>query len=411
VTAEGPFADAIRRHLRGGGRILDAPERIPTLWGDGGEVLWAEGESLLIVGPQGVGKGTLMQQLALRRAGVLTGDLIGYPAQADVEKLTLYLALDRPAQIIRSLKRIVADEDADALDRRFALWAGPLPVDITKRPESLVEFVRAVGDARGVPVGTVCADSTKDVASKLSTDEVGGAINRALGALVAEGIETVANHHQRKASSENKKPTKLDDVYGSTWITAGAGSVILLWGQPGDPVVEMTHLKQPAEEVGPLELHHDHEHGVTTRRDRLDAWTVLQGAWTTGVTASEVAEAVYGSATPAQREKARRRLERFVEQGQAVKIEPPKQGDPSLYRPTGRNSRVTPRDFSGDPSRAGSRGSRKPVDTAHAPLTLIDSSASPIRGRREREGRGASPKSALGVEKPGNAITEGEGLG
>jgi hypothetical protein len=38
-----------------------------------------------------------------------------------------------------------------------------------------------------------------------------------------------------------------------TWLTSGAGSVILLNGQPGDPIVSLHHLKQPAAAVGPLQ--------------------------------------------------------------------------------------------------------------------------------------------------------------
>jgi hypothetical protein len=383
MTAERIISDVNRRQLRGGKSFIhDAPAHVPAIFGSGGEVVWAEGESLLVVGPQGVGKGTLIQQLALRRAGVATGNLIGYAVEPDPERLTLYLALDRPKQIARSLKRMVAD----ALDLGlFMVWEGPLPFDLVKRPEALAEFVLEVGELAERPVGTVCIDSLKDVASKLSSDEVGGAINRAIGGLIGLQIEVVAAHHQRKATSENKKPTSLADVYGSTWLTAGTGSVILLWGEPGDPVVEMTHLKQPAEEVGPLELHHDHKRGVTTRRDRPDAWTVLQGAWTTGVSATDVAEAVYGSASRAQREKARRRLERFVEEEKAVKIEPSKAGDPALYRPTARKGRVTPRDPARDPSRDGHGRSRTPTDTGHAPLTLLNSSPPPIRGEGERD--------------------------
>ena len=41
------------------------------------------------------------------------------------------------------------------------------------------------------------------------------------------------------------KPKRLADVYGSRWLTAGMGSVLLLWGEPGDLVVEVRHLKQP----------------------------------------------------------------------------------------------------------------------------------------------------------------------
>ncbi len=33
---------------------------------------------------------------------------------------------------------------------------------------------------------------------------------------------------------------------GSTWLTSGLGSVIVLDGEPGDPTVELRHLKQPA---------------------------------------------------------------------------------------------------------------------------------------------------------------------
>src|SRR5688500_9512898 len=43
---------------------------------------------------------------------------------------------------------------------------------------------------------------------------------------------------------------------------AGAGSVILLWGEPGGALVDLTHLKQPAGDVGPLRVFHDHATGI-----------------------------------------------------------------------------------------------------------------------------------------------------
>lgn len=53
----------------GGSFILDAPDRPTAVWGAGDEVLWAEGEALLIASLQGLGKSTIGQQLALGRAG------------------------------------------------------------------------------------------------------------------------------------------------------------------------------------------------------------------------------------------------------------------------------------------------------------------------------------------------------
>jgi hypothetical protein len=65
VLSHGP------RTLPGGDWILDAPTETPAVWGDpSGRVAWAEGEPLLIVGPEGVGKTTIAQQLVLARIGL-----------------------------------------------------------------------------------------------------------------------------------------------------------------------------------------------------------------------------------------------------------------------------------------------------------------------------------------------------
>ena len=53
--------------------VLDAPTSVPALHGRDHEVLWSQGEPLLICSPQGVSKSTLMQQLMLHRIGVASG--------------------------------------------------------------------------------------------------------------------------------------------------------------------------------------------------------------------------------------------------------------------------------------------------------------------------------------------------
>ena len=84
---------------------LNIPDHIPALWGNSkdGKVLWAQGESLMLVGPPGVGKSTLTGQLVAARMGLLDR-VLGFPVVAG-EKRVLYVAGDRPAQIARSLRR------------------------------------------------------------------------------------------------------------------------------------------------------------------------------------------------------------------------------------------------------------------------------------------------------------------
>jgi hypothetical protein len=239
--------------------VHDLPADIPALWGDGQHVLWAEGEGTLIVGPEGVGKTTLAQQLVLGLCGYRR-ELLDLPVK-QASKPVLYLALDRPRQIARSMGRMVKDgRNYGDLAERLMVWQGPLPFDLTADPRALVEW--ATTEFWNEP-GVIVVDSYKDLAPDLSAEATGWAINQAMQECLAEGVEWVGLHHQRKAQRENKKPNALADVYGSRWLTAGTGSVIALWGEAGDALVEVKHLKQPAERVGPLAIAHDHTTGTT----------------------------------------------------------------------------------------------------------------------------------------------------
>ncbi len=232
-----------RRLVRGGSFVLDQPREVPALWGAGDRVLWARGEALMIVGPAGVGKTTLAQQVVIARLG-LTSEVLDLPVEPTSSRV-LYLACDRPPQIARSLARMVRPCDRELLDDRLMVWKGPPPLDFARHPDTLLDM------AQSAQADTVVIDSLKDVALKLTDDEAGSGYNSARQRALAEGVDLIELHHQRKAGSGLAgKPNSLADVYGSVWITAGAGSVLLVWGEAGDSVVQVTHLKQPAEDVG-----------------------------------------------------------------------------------------------------------------------------------------------------------------
>ena len=300
--------------VTGAAFVLDAPEEVPALWGRDGAVLWAAGETLLLVGPTGVGKTTVAQQQALARTG-LRREVLGMPVVAD-EQRVLYVAADRPSQVARSLRRMVTEEDREMLGDRLVVWPGPLPFDLAQAPaDSLLRLARQHG------AGTVVLDSLKDLALDLVKDEVGSRLNHVLQVTLAGGVEVLGLHHQRKGQAA-AKPKALEDVYGSTWIVAGAGSVVLLWGAAGDPVVELSHLKQPAEEVGPLQVVHDHVSGTTTVHEgNVDLYDVVRSS--NGLIAEGAARALFGceSPTASQVEKARRRLEGLVSRGLVQKQE------------------------------------------------------------------------------------------
>jgi replicative DNA helicase len=296
-------------HFEHGDRfVLDAPTEAPALWGSREQVAWARGESLLIVGPTGVGKTTLAGLLVAGQLG-LRSEVLGMPVVAS-EGALLYMAMDRPAQARRALRRQFNDSDRETLRGRLKVWSGPPPYDLAQRPETLLEL------ARDADAHTVVLDSLKDAALKLSDDAVGAAYNRARQGLLADGRELIELHHTRKPTAGGGTTDKLADSYGSVWITAGAGSVIGIWGDAGDPIVELRHLKMPAGEVGPLRVSVDHALGeLTVLGGELTALDLLRGGGS--IQARDLAAAATGTDSPSRGavEKARRQLEKLADDG------------------------------------------------------------------------------------------------
>jgi replicative DNA helicase len=315
------IAQSAPRHLDGAEFVFSAATKVPALWGAAGEeVLWAPGESLMLVGPDGVGKTSLMQQLVLRRIGLRDDPLLGFPI-SPCDGRVLYLAMDRPAQAARSMRRMVDEQEHVAVLReRLLVWKGPLPINPLDRPAALADWIEREYGA----IGDLVVDSLKDLAPKLAEDETASRINQARQELLARGIELIEGHHQRKEQRGQGKPKALSDVYGNRWLTAGVGSVVLLWGDAGDLVVELIHLKQPAETFGPTKLLHNHTRGETTLHEHVDLSALLSNA-SHGLVVKDAARLLYGSEQPAPNEieKARRQLERHVEKGHAERRDDP----------------------------------------------------------------------------------------
>lgn len=301
----------LKRMRDGASFILDAPDHVPAIWGDSDDCLWAEGEAMMICGPPGVGKTTLTGQV-LRGLLGLQETVLGLPVRR-AERRVLYLAMDRPAQIARGLRRAFRDSEREVLAERLRCWEGPPPGDVARHPDVLLSL------ANLAEADTIIIDSVKDAAVGLTEDEVAAAYNRARQNCLAHGVQVLELHHMVKRGGNGNKPTELADVYGSAWLTAGAGSVVLLWGAAGDPVVDMRHLKQPSSEVGPWRLMHDHDGGTTSIFHGTDLLAIMASAGSTGVTPTDVARQLFETEKPtdSEKEKARRQLQKLVDQGHA----------------------------------------------------------------------------------------------
>lgn len=303
-------ADDRPQFVTGGAFIFDQDNDLQARWGNGNEALWAHGESLLLCGPTGVGKTTLTVQLLEALVGIGTGTVLGLPVMP--AERVLYLAMDRPRQIGRALKRRFTPADRDVLDDRLVIRKGPLPADIAKVPDQFLTL------ARKADADVVIVDSLKDACVKLTDDESGGQMNRAVQYCNAESIDVLVMHHIRK-QGHGTRPTTVNEVYGSSLITNGAGSVVMLWGEPGAHLVDLAQLKMPAEQVGPLSLEHDFDAGRLDVVHQFDLLQFLRNRPDSSLL--EAARAEHGDTVKAgsnEYKRTERRLKRLVAKGYAM---------------------------------------------------------------------------------------------
>ncbi|WP_159623754.1 AAA family ATPase, partial [Ruania rhizosphaerae] len=245
------------RWADGGAFLFDQPDDVPLIWGTETAALWAEGESLMLVGPPGVGKTTVTGQLV--HALLFGGEVLGWPVVPAAGRV-LYLAMDRPRQIARALRRHFTPEQRAVISERLMVWQGPPPEDMAKDTELLARLAAKAGASH------VVVDSLKDAALGLTEEAGAGGYNRARQTALAAGVQVLELHHMVKRGANGKAPTTLADLYGGMPITAGAGSVLLLWADVGGARrVTVRHLKPILEPVPQAEVEHDHAAGVSWR--------------------------------------------------------------------------------------------------------------------------------------------------
>lgn len=284
-------------------------DEFETIWGDGETPIWPSGESLMLVGPPGVGKSTLTHNVMMGL--LLGGEIFGYPIKK-IEGNILYLAMDRPKQIKRAFMRLMTDRGVRNLVQDRVLWhLGPMPFMIANDTSKVAKMCKHFG------VTVVVIDSIKDMATNPSDEVQANAYNQARQKCLADGIEWIELHHNRKSSETNKKPRSLDDVYGSRFLTAGAGSILSLWGESGDEIVELSHIRPPGNALPPMKLALDKEHGRLTPDNVITMDDLLKRPG--GITVRAAAVAIFGKKpTESQIRNTRNKLKRMVDKQEIV---------------------------------------------------------------------------------------------
>jgi len=314
-----------------GGVVFDLPATPDSIWGDDEQSLWAKGEGLMLYAATGIGKTTLAQRVILAGIGIGEPTVLGFTVH-QITGNVLYIAADRPRQAMRSLRRMVTEQHRPVLDERL-VWETRRRARITiNNPESLLQLATEAG-CEG---GAIVIDSVKDIVPRISTDESGGAYNDAIQTCIVNGIDVLSLHHPRKATQErDRKALSLDDVYGSTWVTAGQGSVIALNGQAGTGTARFAHLKQPADEILGFDISFDYDLGTITTIGYRDIRGYLQSLEGTQASTAEICAFVHGGSdyTPTIKKRILRQLNRLAEQGEVAKTEQGK-GTATLWNAT-----------------------------------------------------------------------------
>jgi hypothetical protein len=170
---------------------------------------------------------------------------------------------------------------------------------------------------------------------------------------------------------------------GSRWIPAGAGSVVSLWGQAGDPVIDVTHLKPVVATAGPWQMTIDGQTGEVATADRVDLEQQIRWRGTDGLTAAQAAQLIAGTDGKPRRadvERARRTLDKKVTAGR-------------LVRHDGQRGRTETTWFLGPQGARGRRRCRSMTRSWH-PCARCTSSRQPSGSPRGRRTQPAAMSSA-----------------
>lgn len=199
-----------------------------------------EGGLMLLTGQPGIGK----TQVSLDVAGhfALGKDVLGQTVTRPrkIGFLSLEMNLPDIKEFLMVLAAAFTPEEQEILEQNLLIL--PLGESLfMNRLEIREQIEKMIVDygLEGIFIDSLTSTIEGDVASSATKE-------------LLEWSEHVRNkygcfwwviHHQRKATGENKKPNKLDDVFGGYYVTGKAHTVFVLWETAVQNAIEVLPLK------------------------------------------------------------------------------------------------------------------------------------------------------------------------
>jgi hypothetical protein len=148
---------------------------------------------------------------------------------------------------------------------KFLPLGEPLYLNYTKEQEFLEEWISEQ------KLDGIILDSLGSTTSNELSDESSAKLLMDFNDRIRQrhNCFTLFIHHHRKASGDNKKPNKLDDVYGNRYLTARATTVYCLWNDPNGNSLTGIPLKVRLAPKPPIvEIHRDNRLHFTIKSDQ-----------------------------------------------------------------------------------------------------------------------------------------------
>jgi hypothetical protein len=181
---------------------------------------------MCLTGPSGIGK----TQLALDVAGQIA---LGKPA-LDRETTPMKIGFFSLEMNLVELKEFLVlmaasftPEEQEILEENFQFFplGEPLYLNRGEEQEQVEQAIKDHG-LQGIIIDSLGSATNSSLSDQLATKPLLDWNDRLRQRM---GVFTWFIHHHRKASGDNKKPKKLDDVYGDMYIVGRASSAIALW--------------------------------------------------------------------------------------------------------------------------------------------------------------------------------------